>query len=114
MIGGVGSFIASMQAAQQAMDHAKAEAMRNAYYERHADQIEAMRNALALQRRNVGNLSMAYQPYHRAKTFTDEALKLMDAEPAHREEIKAHALECLRQFPDQQVVAQFIARLLTA
>jgi hypothetical protein len=114
MIGTIGSFVASMQAAQQAMDQAKANAMRNAYYQRHPEMVEAMRNALALERYKQSNVNMAHMPYHRAKTFTDEALKLMAAEPDHREEIKAHAIECLEQFPDQAVVAPFIEQLLTA
>lgn len=119
MIGALGSLVGSLQNAQAASQDAQARhnealAMRNAYYDRHPEMIEAMRNALALERYKQSNVSMAHMPYHRAKTFTDEALKLMAVEPDHRDEIKAHAIECLEQFPDRDVARMFIEQLLTA
>lgn len=116
MIGALGSLVGSLQNAQAASQDAQARynealAMRNAYYDRHPEMIEAMRNSLALERHKQSNVAMNYMPYHRAKTFTDEALKLMALEPDHRDEIKAHAIECLEQFPEQAVALPFIMQL---
>lgn len=132
MIGAIGSLIGSVQSVQDAMQQAKAKEdqarhlaqMQQARPElfRSADEVAAMTNAavnaarnhLALERHKQSNVAMSYMPYHRANTFTDEALKLMAAEPDHRDEIKAHAIECLEQFPEQAVARPFIEQLLTA
>lgn len=128
MIGALGSLIGSVQSVNDAMQQAKAQEdqarhfaqMQQARPElfRSQGEVDAMRNAaqnaMALERHKQSNVAMGHMPYHRAKTFTDEALKLMADEPDHREAIRTHAIECLQQFPDQEVARMFIDQMIHA
>lgn len=111
MIGGLASGAASLlrgiEAAKGAADMATANEIRARYYAMNPELIDGMRQVLENQR-------IQHMPYLQARQFTDEALRVMDMVPEHREEVRAHAIECLETWPDRQVAQQFIEKLKAA